>query len=85
LPKAYKAPQIVQNIVTYMAVITTKNPDEVLLPGMTANLQVVVAKRVGALKVPNTTLRSHPAGQAAENEQSAQRYWPKADIEVSKC
>jgi hypothetical protein len=52
---------------------------------MTANLQVVVAKRVGALKVPNTTLRSHPAGQAAENEQSAQRYWPKADIEVSKC
>jgi hypothetical protein len=47
LPKAYKAPQIVQNIITYVVVITTKNPDEVLLPGMTANLQVVVAKRVG--------------------------------------
>jgi HlyD family secretion protein len=46
LPKAYKAPQIVQNIATYVVVITTKNPDEVLLPGMT-----VVAKRPGALKV----------------------------------
>jgi HlyD family secretion protein len=51
LPKAYKAPQIVQNIATYVVVIATKNPDEVLLPGMTANLQVVVAKRLGALKV----------------------------------
>jgi HlyD family secretion protein len=64
-----KAPQIVQNIVTYVVVITTKNPDEVLLPGMTANLQVVVAKREGVLKVPNTALRFHPAGQVAKNEQ----------------
>jgi HlyD family secretion protein len=64
-----KAPQIVQNIVTYVVVITTKNPDEVLLPGMTANLQVVVAKREGVLNVPNTALRFHPAGQVAKNEQ----------------
>ena len=64
-----KAPQIVQNIVTYVVVITAKNPDEVLLPGMTANLQVVVGKREGGLKVPNTALRFHPAGQAAANEQ----------------
>ncbi len=63
-----KAPQIVQNIVTYVVVITAENPDEVLLPGMTANLQVVVAKRAGVLKVPNTALRFHPAGQVAEVE-----------------
>jgi HlyD family secretion protein len=63
-----KAPQIVQNIVTYVVVITTENLDEVLLPGMTANLQVVVAKREGVLKVPNTALRFHPAGQVAEDE-----------------
>ena len=64
-----KAPQIVQNIVTYVVVITAKNPEEMLLPGMTANLQVVVAKREGALKVTNTALRFHPAGQMAEDEQ----------------
>jgi multidrug efflux pump subunit AcrA (membrane-fusion protein) len=64
-----KAPQIVQNIVTYVVVIAAKNPDEVLLPGMTANLQVVVAKREGVLKVPNTALRFHPTGQVSENEQ----------------
>jgi HlyD family secretion protein len=61
-----KAPQVVQNIVTYVVVITTKNPDEVLLPGMTANLQVVVAKRKGVLKVPNTALRFRPPGQVEE-------------------
>jgi HlyD family secretion protein len=62
-----KAPQIVQNIVTYVVVITAENPGEVLLPGMTANLQVVVAKREGVLKMPNTALRFHPAGQVAED------------------
>jgi HlyD family secretion protein len=58
-----KAPQIVQNVVTYVVVINAANPDELLLPGMTANLQVVVAKREGVLKVPNTALRFRPIGQ----------------------
>jgi HlyD family secretion protein len=69
-----KAPQIVQNIVTYVVVIAAENPDEVLLPGMTANLQVVVAKREGVPKVPNTALRFHPAGEvAAEHGRLAAR------------
>ena len=58
-----KAPKTIQNIVTYVVVISTANPDEVLLPGMTANLQVVVAKRVSVLKVPNMALRFRPPGQ----------------------
>jgi HlyD family secretion protein len=56
-----KAPQIVQNVVTYVVVIAAENPDEALLPGMTANLEVVVAKREQVLKVPNTALRFRPA------------------------
>jgi HlyD family secretion protein len=63
-----KAPQIVQNVVTYVVVIAAENPDEVLLPGMTANLQVVVAEREGVLKVPNTALRFRPAGQVGEEQ-----------------
>ena len=55
-----KAPQIVQNIVTYVAVISAKNPEQVLLPGMTANLRVVVAKRDDVLTVPNAALRFRP-------------------------
>jgi len=61
-----KAPKTIQNIVTYVVVISTENPDEVLLPGMTANLQVVVAKRVDALKVPNMALRFRLPGQLEE-------------------
>ncbi|RWP12695.1 MAG: efflux RND transporter periplasmic adaptor subunit [Mesorhizobium sp.] len=62
-----KAPQMVQNVVTYVAVIAAENPDELLLPGMTANLQVVTARREGVLMVPNAALRYSPTdGVAAE-------------------
>jgi HlyD family secretion protein len=63
-----KAPKTIQNIVTYVVVISTENRDEVLLPGMTANLQVVVAKRADVLKVPNMALRFHPPGQPKRAE-----------------
>jgi len=58
-----KAPKTIQNIVTYVVVISTKNRDELLLPGMTANLHVVVAERRGVLKVPNKALRFRPPSQ----------------------
>ncbi|QRM31377.1 efflux RND transporter periplasmic adaptor subunit [Microvirga sp. VF16] len=61
-----KAPQTVQNVVTYTAVIATENPDEALLPGMTANLQVVVGRKTDVLKVPNTALRYRPPESAPE-------------------
>jgi HlyD family secretion protein len=57
-----KAPQTVQNVVTYTVVISAENPDQALLPGMTANLRVVVARRDGVLYVPNTALRFRPPG-----------------------
>lgn len=61
-----KAPQIVQNVVTYIAVISAKNPDELLLPGMTANLRVVVASRENVLTVPNAALRFRPQSEGGE-------------------
>lgn len=57
-----KAPQIVQNVVTYVVVVAAENPEELLLPGMTANLEVVVARRQNVLKVPNAALRFRPKG-----------------------
>jgi HlyD family secretion protein len=65
-----KAPQVVQNVVTYVVVIATENPEGMLLPGMTANLQVVVARREGVLKVPNTALRFRPSGQLLDEERA---------------
>jgi HlyD family secretion protein len=62
-----------------VVVIAAKNPDELLLPGMTANLQVVVAKREAVLKVPNTALRFRPAGQAVQEEHAG----PWGDVEAA--
>jgi HlyD family secretion protein len=57
-----KSPQNVQNVVSYTVVISALNPDMALLPGMTANVRIVVENRASALKVPNAALRWRPAG-----------------------
>jgi HlyD family secretion protein len=57
-----KAAQVVQNVVTYIAVIRTSNPDLNLFPGMTANVRIVIATRENVLKVPNAALRFRPVG-----------------------
>src|SRR5262249_6403618 len=57
-----KAPQVVQNVVTYIVIVSAENPDELLLPGMTATLALVTARRDNVLRVPNAALRFHPPG-----------------------
>ncbi len=57
-----KAPQVQQNVVTYDVVIGVRNPDQKLLPGMTANVRVVVDQKAAVLKVPNAALRFRPQG-----------------------
>jgi HlyD family secretion protein len=59
-----KSPQNVQNVVSYTVVISASNPDLALLPGMTANVRIVVDSRANVLKVPNAALRWRPAGAA---------------------
>ncbi len=54
------APQTVQNVVTYDAVIDVDNPDLKLKPGMTANSTVVYAERQDVTRVPNAALRFRP-------------------------
>jgi HlyD family secretion protein len=56
------APQVVQNVVTYDAVIDVANPDLKLKPGMTATVSVVTDRRRDVLSVPNAALRFRPEG-----------------------
>jgi len=58
------APQVVQNVVTYDAVIDVANPDLKLKPGMTATVSVVTDRRRDVLSVPNSALRFRPDGLA---------------------
>jgi HlyD family secretion protein len=57
-----KAPVIVQNVVTYNVVMDVENPDSRLLPGMTANVRVVIESKPSVLKVANAALRFRPPG-----------------------
>ena len=68
-----KAALVVQNVVTYTAVISTSNPNLELFPGMTANVRIVVDTRENALKLPNAALRFRPAGAADSREPGAAR------------
>lgn len=54
------AAQTVQNIVTYDAVIAVANPELKLKPGMTANVQFIVAKEQNVVRIPNAALLFHP-------------------------
>lgn len=58
------APITEQNVVTYNVVVEVANPDQVLMPGMTAYLSIVTDRREDVLLVPNAALRFRP-GDAA--------------------
>jgi len=60
-----KAPNVVSNVVTYIVIVGADNPDQALLPGMTANVEVIVGARQDVLKVPSAALRFKPDGAAA--------------------
>jgi HlyD family secretion protein len=53
-------PVIVQNVVTYDAIIDFDNPDLKLFPGMTAYVTVPVASAKNVLKIANGALRYAP-------------------------
>ena len=58
------APSTVQNVVTYDTIISVKNDDLKLKPGMTANISIVIARRGNVLKIPNAALRFRPPDEA---------------------
>lgn len=55
------SPTALNNVVTYTVVITATNPGQRLLPGMTANMDIVTGERDGVLRVSNGALRFRPS------------------------
>lgn len=62
-------------VVSYTVVVEADNPGRALLPGMTANAEIVLEERQDVLRLPNTALRFRPAdpeiaaqGQAMASE-----------------
>ena len=80
-----KAPEVVQNVVTYTTIVSAPNPDLLLLPGMTTQLRIVVSDTRGILKIPSQALRfrpndasppsDHQGGSQAASSQTSGTVW----------
>jgi HlyD family secretion protein len=66
------APQTVQNVVTYDAVIDVQNADLRLKPGMTANVALIYADKDDVLRVRNAALRFRPSPELLAKMQGGQ-------------
>jgi HlyD family secretion protein len=53
-------PVVTSNVVTYTVIVNAPNPDKKLMPGMTANITVLVQKIDSVLIVPGKALRFTP-------------------------
>ena len=53
-------PVTTSNVVSYNVVISVDNPQQILLPGMTAYVSIVFAKHDNVMLVPNAALRYKP-------------------------
>ena len=60
-----KQPETQQNVVAYAVIAEAENKGGRLLPGMTANADVVIDERPNVLKVPAAALRFKPADMQA--------------------
>ncbi len=54
-------PAVVQNVVTYSTVIAVPNAELKLKPGMTANVNIEIARKTNVLRLPAAALRFRPS------------------------
>lgn len=66
-----KAATETQNVVSYIVVLDVDNSDGRLLPGMTANVEIITGQRTSVIRVPTTALRFRPRGGDARSAPSA--------------
>jgi len=67
------APTVVQNVVTYDAVVGIDNRELLLKPGMTANVEFLVSHKSNVLKIPNVAIRFRPPDQKPQPQELARQ------------
>lgn len=66
-----QAPITVQNVVTYDVVIKVDNRDLKLMPGMTANVSIIITTKRDALRITNAALRFRMSERPAQAASAA--------------
>jgi HlyD family secretion protein len=67
------AANVVQNVVTYNVVLDVANKDELLKPGMTAQVRLLVGNRENVLRIPTAALRFRLSDEEQEKELKKQK------------
>lgn len=62
------AANVVQNVVTYNVVLDVDNQDELLKPGMTAQVRLLVGNRENVLRIPTAALRFRLSDEEVERQ-----------------
>jgi HlyD family secretion protein len=73
------AANVVQNVVTYNVVLDVENRDELLKPGMTAQVRLVVGNRENVLRIPTAALRFRLSDEEQEKELKKRKGAKQAD------
>ena len=55
-----------QNVITYQVIASFKNPNQILFPGMTANIDIIIDERIDILKIKNAALSVKLEGEPAK-------------------
>jgi HlyD family secretion protein len=72
-------PNVLQNVVTYDAILRVDNPDNRLRPGMTASVRIVTEKRENVLRIPNAALRFKPPADLVLASTAGPMGWGRGD------
>ncbi len=76
------SPAKTDNVVTYVVIVKVSNNKGLLMPGMTANVSLIVEERENVLVVPNSAFRFKPVDPAAAKEQGVPRMGKQTIAEV---
>ncbi len=76
-------PTVITNVVTYDVVVSVDNPEQILLPGMTAYVNIMVAKHDNVLLVPNAALRFKPKEDENQTSKSGNNAQGQGNSQVN--
>ena len=63
------SPKTTDNVVTYVVIVKVSNNKGLLMPGMTANVSLIVEERKDVVVVPNSAFRFKPSDPSANSGQ----------------
>ncbi|MEY4269387.1 MAG: hypothetical protein RLZZ58_603 [Pseudomonadota bacterium] len=69
-----------QNVVSYLVILDVANPDGKLLPGMTANVEIITGQKVDVLRAPAGALRFRPKVTDLPAKKQGEKKAPVGDI-----